>query len=317
MNVKAQAVTVGDITAQPGTIAKGYIKVAEKFDATWYTLPVMIVNGADPGESLLITGGVHGNETSGPVAIIQEIPKLDPAQMKGTVICVPVANIEAFEIKRRENLIDCVDMNRASPGSLDKRLTHKRLYFIFNEILPKVKYLLDLHHSGDRIDVLPMAVTRKGARDEMLEFVMAEGLDIIWEGGIPEPGVIFRDAYDRGILTCSVEIGSVEWQRKVIRNILKYLRIIEGEPELPREYRLVTGSPHYSRHGGFWFPNVEMRDEVETGDVIGTLYDVFGDVIEEVRATHPGVVCSIRHYPETNPGNELVGYYEVKRTIKR
>jgi predicted deacylase len=315
--MKGKTVTVGDITAEPGTIAKGYIKVAKKFDATWYTLPVMIVNGIEAGKNILITGGVHGNEAPGPTAIIQEIPKLDPSRMKGTVICVPVINIEAFEIKRRENLIDCVDMNRASPGSLDKRLTHKRLYFIFEEILPKVQYFLDLHNSGDRIDVLPMGTTRKGAKEDMLDFVMTEGLDIIWEGGIGEPGVLFRDANDRGVLTCSVEIGSVEWQRKVIQNVLKCQEIIEGEPELPNEYRLVVGAPHYSRHGGFWFPKVKMRDEVEKGDVIGSLYDIFGELIEEVSATHPGVVCSIRHYPETNPGNELVGYYEVVRTIKR
>lgn len=315
--MKTETISIGEISAKPGVMAKGYLKVAKKFDGTWYTLPVMIVNGAEPGPSILITGGVHGNEAPGPVALIEEIPKLDPGRIKGTVICVPVVNIEAFEMKRRENLIDCVDMNRASPGYLEKRLTHKRLYFIFNEILPKVKYFLDLHNSGDRIDVLPLAVTRKGASNEMLDFVMAEGLDIIWEGGIPEPGVIFRDASDRGILTCSVEIGSVEWQRKVVNNILKYLGIIEGTPELPDEYRLVRGTPHYSRHGGFWFPNVKMRDELKKGDIIGTLRDVFGEVVEEAKATHDGIVCSIRHYPETNPGNELVGYYEVVRTISR
>ena len=138
VDMKAAPLTVGEITAKPGEIATGYIEVAKKFDATWYTLTIIIVNGVEAGENLLITAGVHGNETPGPVALIQEIPKLDPSQMKGAVICVPVVNIEAFEIKRRENLIDCVDMNRASPGSLDKRLTHKRLYFIYAKIKESV-----------------------------------------------------------------------------------------------------------------------------------------------------------------------------------
>jgi predicted deacylase len=208
-------------------------------------------------------------------------------------------------------------MNRASPGSLDKRLTHKRLYFIFEEILPKVQYFLDMHNSGDRIDVLPLAFTRKDAKEDLLQFVMTEGLDLIWEGMAGEPGMLYEGVNNRGVLTCGSEIGSVEWQRKVIQNVLKGQGIIEGEPELPNEYRIVTGHPHYSRHGGFWFPKVKMRDEVEKGDVIGSLYDIFGELIEEVRATHPGVVCSIRHYPETNPGNELVGYHKVIRTIKR
>jgi len=317
MAVNTKTVKVGEILAKPGTMAKGFLKVAKRFDGTWYTLPLMIVNGANVGPSILLTGGVHGNEAPGPVALIQEVPTLDAQKIKGTVICIPVVNIEAFEIKQRENIIDCVDMNRASPGSLDKRLTHKRLFFIFNEVLPQVKYFLDLHNSGDRIDVLPMGTTRKKAGDELLEFVKAEGLDIIWEGGIPEPGVIFRDAYDLGVITASVEIGAVEWQRKVVRNILTYLGITEGTPELPKEYRLVSGSPHYSRHGGFWFSNVKPRDEVKKGDTIGILLDVFGEVVDEVKAKHDGVVCSVRHYPETNPGNELVGYYEVVKSLTR
>ena len=130
-------------------------------------------------------------------------------------------------------------------------------------------------------------------------------------------GIIRNVAYEREVIPFSVEISAVEWQQKVVKNILKYLGIIGGEPELPNEYRLVKGIPQYARHGGFWSPNVKVRDEVKKGDRIGTLVDVFGEVTEDVKATHDGIVCSLRHFPETNPGNELVGCYDVVEVMPR
>jgi predicted deacylase len=98
-------------------------------------------------------------------------------------------------------------------------------------------------------------------------------------------------------------------------NALRAAAILDGTPEMPESWRVVQGHPRYSVAGGLWFPEVAIRDEVRQGQVIGRLVNVFGDEMEVVTAEHDGVVCSLRHYPATNPGNEVVGYYKVVQTL--
>lgn len=58
-----------------------------------------------PGPKLLITGGVHGNETCGPIAIGRAIEDIRSGQLKlrrGLVTFVPVCNPRAYRLNTRE-----------------------------------------------------------------------------------------------------------------------------------------------------------------------------------------------------------------------
>jgi predicted deacylase len=44
------------------------------------------------------------------------------------------------------------------------------------------------------------------------------------------------------------------------------------------------------RQAGFWVAAVKTGDEVEAGALLGEVRDLYGDVIEEVRAPSPGVL---------------------------
>ncbi len=57
------------ISAAPGTLGKGFIKVGEFSDNSPVNMPVMILNGASEGPTLLIMSSVHGNEVVGTEAI--------------------------------------------------------------------------------------------------------------------------------------------------------------------------------------------------------------------------------------------------------
>jgi predicted deacylase len=303
------------ITARPGEVAKGYLTVTMRLDGTPYVIPVMVVNGATDGPSICISAGVHGNEYPGPLAIASVIPLLDPQRIRGTIVALPVVHMAAFERKRRENEIDCVDLNRIAPGSLAARYAHKVAYKVFHDVLPKVEYFLDLHNSGDRIDVLPMSVTEPGFEETSLEFAKALGHDIIWQG-LHAEGVWIREALKMGLKCASVEIGDPEYQKKTILNALRWLKVIDGNPDWPKKWRVVEGRPTYARTGGLWIPEVKIRDEVHQGQVIGRLINVFGELVDTVEAEYDGVVCSLRHYAATNPGNEVVGYYKTVKVLQ-
>jgi predicted deacylase len=49
--------------------------------------------------------------------------------------------------------------------------------------------------------------------------------------------------------------------------------------------------------GGWWEPLVELGKRVEKGDVLGRVSDLFGDVIDEVKAPEAGILMLITTSP--------------------
>src|SRR5260370_15116552 len=89
---------VGTASAAPSQRANGYLEVPAGVDAAT-NIPVVVVNGAKPGKVLALVSGAHGTEYASIIAIEKLISALDPAQVTGTVILVPLVNIPSFEQK--------------------------------------------------------------------------------------------------------------------------------------------------------------------------------------------------------------------------
>jgi len=87
--------SVGTATAAAGQKANGYIQVPAGVDAGT-NIPVVVVNGAKPGPVLALVTGAHGTEYVSIIAVEKLIRELDPAQVSGTVILVPLVNIASF-----------------------------------------------------------------------------------------------------------------------------------------------------------------------------------------------------------------------------
>src|SRR5258708_15804606 len=90
--------TVGTASAAPGQKATGYLEVPAGVDAAT-SIPVVVVNGAKSGKILALVSGAHGTEYTSIIAIETLISALDPEQVTGIVILVPLINIQSFEQK--------------------------------------------------------------------------------------------------------------------------------------------------------------------------------------------------------------------------
>src|SRR5688572_32920231 len=87
----------------PGRKACLSVPVATRADGTRVELPLMAACGVEPGKTLLITACVHGDEFEGPAAIWRLFESLDPKDLSGNVIAVPLANPPAYEAGLRTN----------------------------------------------------------------------------------------------------------------------------------------------------------------------------------------------------------------------
>jgi predicted deacylase len=95
MTARAADVTVGTATAKSGQRATGYIEVPAGVDAAT-SLPVIVINGAKPGPKLALIAGAHGTEYASSVALAQLAVRVDPAELSGTLIILPLLNVASY-----------------------------------------------------------------------------------------------------------------------------------------------------------------------------------------------------------------------------
>src|ERR1041385_6971863 len=140
--------TVGTATAQPGQKATGFLEVPAGTDPGT-SIPVAVIHGAKPGPVLALVSGAHGTEYASIIALEKVIQSLDPAQISGTVVVLPLVNIASFEQKvPHVNPVDGKSMNRFYPGKPDGTQTERVSYAITKQVVERCDYLVD-YHGGD------------------------------------------------------------------------------------------------------------------------------------------------------------------------
>src|SRR6476646_7811645 len=108
--------TVGTAAAARGQKVYGSLNVPAGLDAAT-DIGVVVINGVHPGPSLAIVAGSHGTEYASIIAVEKLIDAVDPAQMSGTLVLVPLVNVASFEqMVPHVNPIDHKSMNRFYPG---------------------------------------------------------------------------------------------------------------------------------------------------------------------------------------------------------
>jgi len=315
--------TVGTASAPPGQKSAGTLEVPAGVDAAT-SIPVVVINGAKPGKVLALVSGAHGTEYVSIIAIEKLIAALDPAQLTGTVILVPLINIQSFELKvPHVNPVDNKSMNRFYPGKADGTQTDRASFLITKEIVDRCDYLID-YHGGDLDESLrPYAywapVGREAQDRTSKEMVLAFGLDhiIIWRErptDITATRYLDNTASVRGKPSIVVEAGHAG---TVDPDDLALL--VNGTFSTMRALKMLPGEPHpienpvwldkledvLSDGPGIWYPLVKRGTFVSAGMKLGYITDFFGKVIAEPRAPVSGVLLHVNAVPSLKKGDNI------------
>jgi uncharacterized protein len=318
-----QTFTVGTATAAPAQKATGYLEVPAGVDAAT-NIPVVLVNGAKPGRVLALVSGAHGTEYVSIVAIEKLITQLDPTQLAGTVILVPLVNIASFEQKvPHVNPVDNKSMNRFYPGKADGTQTERASFLITKQIVDRCDYLID-YHGGDLDESLrPYAYwgpTGHELQDHISkEMVLAFGLDhiIIWSErptDLKATRYLDNTAAVRGKPSIVVEAGHAGTVETDDINLLvngtlstmRALRMIPGEPQFIENPVWIEKLSDVLADGpGIWYPLVKRGTYVSAGMKLGTITDYFGKIIAEPLAPVTGVVLHVNAVPSLKKGDNI------------
>lgn len=273
------------------------MKLIEEFEFT----------GKGDGLSLLILGGIHGNETAGTVACRRVMAQLNAGEIclrNGKVTFVPVCNPEAHgkDMRCCEENLNRVLIMRDNPVTYEQRLA--------NEICPLIKehrVMLDLHSTHCAGDV-PFAFcdyldeyNRRLLAGLPVDYVL-EGWPQIYAGQTE-----IKDyssewcAHYYGNTGTTLECGyhkepeAAELAYKAILNTMKTFGLLEGKPEVqPAKKHILMKGFVIKQKDGRLCRNYKHLDKVRCGEELARYTD--GEVLT---APSDGYILLPNHQAET------------------
>src|SRR5262245_64827685 len=83
-------IIVGDASVAPGSKAVLDPPLTELSDGTIIRLSVVVINGAKPGPRLYLGAAIHGDEVTGVSIITGVLKDMEPHELCGSYIAVPL-----------------------------------------------------------------------------------------------------------------------------------------------------------------------------------------------------------------------------------
>ena len=278
-----------------------------------WKLPLIVIRGLEKGPTVGITAAVHGDELNGISTIFKLIQKIDATKLKGTLVLVPISNVPGYLMNQRL-FSDSVDLNRIMPGKPEGSTSNLYAHFFTSKIISKFNYLLDLHTaSHGRVNSLYIRADIESEDTRTLAYLQHPQIIV---KKFDETGTLRSWANENGIPAITIEIGNsnafqhslIDETLEGILNTLIYLEMIEGEVKDLIDEATVCEHSYwiYSNKGGIVDVMPKLTDEVKVGDIIAKVYDVFGEVKEEIRADRSGIVIGKNVRPNCNAGTRIL-----------
>ena len=309
---------------RPG-LQVGTLNVPYSHDRSAYgriPIPIAVLNGS-PGPTVLLTGGNHGDEFEGPLALMKLLQRLPNISIRGRLIVIPALNFPAFLQGKRTSPIDGLNLNRIFPGNRNGSVSEMIAHYADTELFPIADIVVDLHAGGASFNHLPMVLAALPAdvrrHDEYIRLIDAFGaphtmlMDLLGEdrtygAAVERHGKLFVCGEFGGFGTCNVQGLSI-----VEHGLARLLHAagLTDAPEVPHSSgtRLVrvSGAKHYlfaPAHGVFE-PMFQLGDRVQAGQPAGRLFDPHApwQPPQLLRFESEGMVVCIRSYTGVEPGD--------------
>ena len=297
----------------PATLARYWLHLVTDGLGMPVYVPVLAARGATDGPVVGLTAAVHGNELNG-IPVIQRLFKeVDVGQLAGTIVGVPVVNIPSL-LRSRRRFIDGADLNHIMPGREDGNVSQVYAYRIVHHLVRHFDYLVGLHTASfGRVNSYYIrADMEKPATREM---ALLQNAQIIVHNP-PSDGTLRGAADALGIHAITLEVGNPNtFQKGLIRsgltgihNLLAHLKMTEGAieaPEVPavrcrRSYWLYTDT------GGILTVYPAVAERVKKGQLVASLRNIFGDLVQEYLAPQDGIVIGKSVSPINQTGGRIL-----------
>lgn len=308
-------------------IQKGYLRVPHSSNASaygWLPMPAVVVRG-EPGPTVLVLGGVHGDEYEGQLAAAQIAREAAAAPVRGTLILLPSANVPAALAASRLSPVDQLNLNRVFPGDMNGTPTQMIAHYIEEILLPRCDAVIDLHSGGGSLNYLPCVRARLSQdpaiqrRTLALVHSFGTAYGVLFRPARGEPRTLSAACERKGVAYINPETGGgARIGREALaaaylgaRRALGAMGVMappDAAPAGPTELlSLSPASLVYSDHDGVWEPRVGLGDRVEAGAELAAIHDLKRPWNEPhvVRSAIAGTVLCERAQAQVSVGDCL------------
>jgi len=282
------------------------------------------VNGGTDGPHVVFTGGVHGDEYEGPLALLDLVRSLSRLTLRGRVTILPFVNAPALWAGTRVSPIDGVNLARIFPGTAAGTLSHRLARAVWS-VVETADALVDCHAGGVELSFLPVAgfYAAGGGIDApsaaaSRSLAEATGLANLWRLP-PTAGVLSCEAAKHGIAVTGCEVGGRGGARPADVALYHdaFLRVLAARglidpaaPSVPAP-RGLGGDWRLAPASGLFRPMAALGATVAAGETIAQIEALDGEILAVLDAPHDGVVLAERNLARVREGDLAIFVAEV------
>jgi len=296
---------IGTIEVNRGQKTFHFLRTVDTRGRFSVHIPLHIVEGAASGPILLVQAGVSGLEIEPAMVLPKVVEDLDPRQISGTLLLVPLLNTSGFEFEQVNAVWDNKDLNALGRGKSDGTVSERMIDSYYREIVARTDAVVDIHTGGLWGYYRYAGVYKTSDVQRSCELAVRSGLPQVLLGQPEDRSIAFEAAKD-GKVVVSAWIGGgpglrdfrdddMRRVRNLVLNSMKHLRMLSGD--LEADHSKVSVIDEHSviklpAERGLIFMAKEKRGTmVRAGEKIGYVRHPFtGDIIREILAPRQGVM---------------------------
>ncbi|MEX2523352.1 MAG: succinylglutamate desuccinylase/aspartoacylase family protein [Gammaproteobacteria bacterium] len=305
-------ITVGYRSIKPGERAYVELDMPGLFSQSGTIMPVHVIHGKRDGPVLFLSAALHGDEINGVEIIRRVLKHRSLNRLKGTLIAVPVVNVYGFLYKSRY-LPDRRDLNRSFPGSQQGSMASRTANLFLTEIVSKCTHGIDLHTGAIHRDNLPQV---RALMDDPETERMAHAFraPVILNTEIVD-GSLRAEVEKMGIPVIVYEAGealrfdevSIRAGTRGVIAIMRELGLLPRTRSKKQFKSMLGKSSSWVRapKSGVLRSMKMLGATVNKGDLLGIVFDPFGEAEENVLCPADGIIIGRTNIPLVNEGEAL------------
>ena len=281
-------------------------------DAVRVDMPIGVINGAERGPTLVVTGGIYATEYCGIEAASRMYRDFEPKNIKGRAIIIPVVNMPSFQFRTPMfNLVagispmDGKDVNGAFPGDPNGSVTEVLAHCLFSKIITKADYHIDLRGGDLPESHVVHSIHPANASDEVNRISRAMSRACGYEyfqARKPRPGSLIYEASQAGVPSIITQSGLgyktqpneeyIGLHILAVTNVMKHLEMMGGLPTRPKNQRefKIQFDRVFATKSGIFQGTADQGTILRKGQSIGRITGLDGSTLEELHSPIDGVV---------------------------
>ena len=296
----------------PGEHKKIALQVSSLPSGTPINIHAFVWRSQKSGPTMLVSGGVHGDEINGVEIVRRSIAEGLFKDLKcGSVIAVPLLNVYGF-INFSRDVPDGKDVNRSFPGFATGSLASRVAYVMSQEILPLIDFGLDFHTGGQSHYNYPQIRYTQGDAEAKKLAEQFAGLCLIEKKAFPstmrhhalekgKPILVYEGGENLRFDQFSIDEGLAGIKRVLKAKEMADFSTLDSESTLRFSKTKWLRSP---RAGIFRWIN-SSGEKVKKGQKIGVINDPYGQEETEVLANKTGFIIGHNNSPVVSQGDAL------------